>query len=165
VQYLYWRAYIEFAEGNARRSAELFEVGLSRRRQSSANPVAMLQNVAAVRLALGDIDGAESAAREAVELASYEPPSAWSSLWHWAAIPLLRGRPRVAARLFGFAKATSELLNRVNDPLERSSYDILMASLSEQLSPDTIEALQAEGAQLDLARAIDEALSLPPDHA
>jgi hypothetical protein len=54
--------------------------------------------------------------------------------------------------------AAGELM--LTDPIEGSSYDILMASLREQIPPETIAALEEEGARLDLDRSLDEAFEL-----
>jgi predicted ATPase len=157
---LSWSAYIEFVDGNVERSAELYEACVNHYRMHSGNPAVILHQLAGVRLALGDLDRAESAVREALELAGFESHIVWAAIWHLAAVAALRGHPGPAGRLFGFALATSDLSKPLEDPIERSSYDILMASLHEQLPAAAIAALQADGAQLDLDGALEEAFKL-----
>jgi hypothetical protein len=108
---------------------------------------------------MGDIVAAERAAREAVEFSVYDVDHVWSAIWHYAAVLARNGRLKLAARLSGFAMATCRRLEVKELVTERSSHDILMACLRDQLSPEEIEALQAEGARLDVVQAIDEALN------
>jgi hypothetical protein len=65
-----------------------------------------------------------------------------------------------AARLIGFVDAWHEQKGGFRGYYERATYDILTASLREQLAPDAIAALAAEGALLGFDRAADEALRL-----
>jgi tetratricopeptide (TPR) repeat protein len=160
-----WSAYVEFLDGNLAKSAELHEAAIDYYRNHwnhSANPSDMLNALAGVRLALGDLRGAESAVRESLEVAAFEPHIVWLALWHLAPIAALRGHHHAAARLFGFAMAAGERERSkpLEDAIQKSSYDILMASLSEQLSPTAIAALQTQGAELEMEHAVEEALEL-----
>jgi hypothetical protein len=69
-----------------------------------------------------------------------------------------------ASRLLGFVDAQyQEAKGGFRDPYERAGYDILIASLREQLTPEEIEQYAAEGVQLDLQQAADLALSVVPE--
>ena len=110
---------------------------------------------------LGEIDSAELAARDALELGRVERlDSAWRPIQHLAAIAALRGRAVTAARLIGFVDAWREQKSGFRGYYERATYDILVASLRDQLGPEDIAVLAAEGALLGFERAADEALSL-----
>jgi len=157
----YWEAFFEFADGNVRRSAELLEACADYARAQSKNPAGPLSELAAARIVLGEIDAAKSAAREALELAHFEQlDSVWRAIQHLAAVAALRGNPRSAARLTGFVDAWCNQKRGFRGYYERASYDILTASLHEQLSTDARAALAADGTLLDFERAVEEALSL-----
>jgi predicted ATPase len=159
---LIWSAYVEFLDGNLGRSAELYEAAVDYDRQHSANPSETLSSLAGVRLALGDIDRAEAAVRDSLELAAFEPHLVWLAIWHFAPVAALRGNPRAAARLFGFAAAAGERdrSKPLQEPILKKSHDILMASLHEQLPSEAIAVLQTQGAELELERALEKALEL-----
>jgi len=158
---LYWEAFFEFADGKVRRAAELLELCAGHARAQSKNPAGPLSELAAARIVLGEIEEAESAARDALELAHFEQlDSAWRAIQHLAAVAALRGRPRAAARLAGFVDAWCEQKGGFRGYYERATHDILAASLSEQLSADAIATLAAAGALLDFDRAVDEALAV-----
>jgi hypothetical protein len=157
----YWDAFFAFADGDVRRSAELLETCAEHARAHSKSPVGPLSELAAVRLVLGDVEAAESAARDALELAHFEQlDSAWRAIQHLAAVAALEGRPHTGARLIGFVAAWCEQRGGFRGYYEQASYDILMAALNDQLARDAVDAFAAEGALLDFERAVDEALSL-----
>jgi len=157
----YWDAFFAFTDGNVRRSAELLEAGVDHARAQSKNPAGQLSELASVRIVLGELDAAKSAARDALEFARFEQlDSVWRPIQHLAAVAALGGRPLTAARLIGFVDAWREQKSGFRGYYERASYDILMASLRDQLAADAIAALAAEGALLDFDRAVDEALNL-----
>jgi tetratricopeptide (TPR) repeat protein len=159
---LIWSAYVEFLDGNLAQSAELHEAALDYHRKHFANPSEVLSALAGVRLALGDVSRAELAVRESLELAAFEPHIVWLAIWHLAPVAALRGHPRPAARLFGFAMAAGERERSkpLHDPIQKSSHDILMTSLREQLPSEAIAVLQTQGAELELERAVAEAFAL-----
>jgi len=76
-----------------------------------------------------------------------------------AAVATVRGHPRPAARLMGFAM-TEHQPRALNDRIDRSSYNIMMISLLEQLPEEIIAGLRAEGTRLELEHALDDALEL-----
>ena len=156
----YWDAFFAFTDGDVRRSAELLEAGIDHARAQSKNPAGQLSELAAARIVLGEVDAAKSAARDALELARFEQlDSVWRAIQHLAVVAALEGRALTAARLIGFVDAWREQKGGFRGYYERASYDILMASLREQLAADAIAALAAEGALLDFERAVDEALN------
>jgi len=158
---LYWEAFFAFTDGDIRRSAELLEAGADHARARSKNPAGQLSELASARIVLGEIDSAKVAARDALELGRVERlDSAWRPIQHLAAIAALRGRAVTAARLIGFVDAWREQKGGFRGYYERATYDILVASLRDQLGPEAIAVLAAEGAQLGFERAADEALSL-----
>lgn len=158
---LYWEAFFAFTDGDVRRSAELLEAGADCARARSKNPAGQLSELAAVRLVLGEIDAAKSAARDALELTRVEQlDSVWRAMQHLAAVAAIRGRAVTAGRLMGFVDAWREQKGGVRGYYERAGYDILVASLRDQLTADAIAALAAEGALLAFERAVDEALSV-----
>jgi len=157
---LYWEAFFAFSDGEAERSAELLEAGIEHARASSKNPAGQMSELAAVRIVLGELGEAKSAARDALELARFEQlDSVWRAIQHLAAIAALDGHPIRAARLLGFVDAWREEKGGFRGYYERASYDILMGSLREQLAAEKIAGLAAEGMLLDFERAVDEALS------
>jgi hypothetical protein len=157
----YWEAFFEFADGNARRAAELLEASLAHARAQSRNPAGQLSELAAARLVLGELAAAESAAREALELAHFERlDSAWRAIQHLAAVATCKGQPQAAARLLGFVDAWCEQKSGFRGFYERATYEILVASLHDQLAAGALAALAAEGATYDFEQAVDQALSL-----
>jgi hypothetical protein len=151
------QAYLEFVDGNVQNAEELLENGTT----LAIVTVIGLDELAATRLVLGKIDAAEAAARTALQLGRFdEPRDTLGPIQHLATVAALRGRPRGAARLLGFVNAKFPEVQRVRSHYQRAGYDILAASLRDQLSKETIESLAADGALLDLDRAADEALSL-----
>jgi len=109
-----------------------------------------------VRIVLGELSGAEEAARDALELARFEQlDSAWRAVLHLATLAALRGRFHEAARLAGFVDAWCERKGGFLGYYERASEDILMASLEAGLTSAEIASLAAEGARLDFDQAVE----------
>jgi predicted ATPase/DNA-binding XRE family transcriptional regulator len=158
---LRWQAYLEFADGSVEKAEELLESGTSPDLPDAANPLNGLDELAATRLVRGKIDAAEATARTALEFSRFD--GLWDTLGpiqHLATVAALRGRSHTAARLLGFVNAKMSELQRIRTHFHCAGHDILVASLRKQLSADAIEKLVAEGAALDLDRAVDEALNL-----
>jgi predicted ATPase/DNA-binding XRE family transcriptional regulator len=157
---LYWEAFFAFADGRIRHAAETLETCVERARTQSKPLVGPLSELAAVRLVLGELAAAESAAIIALELAQRDQlDSAWRPLQHLAAVAALTNRPLLAARLAGFVDAWCAHKGGFRGYYERASYDILTVALRAQLSAAEIATIAAEGASLEYADAIDEALS------
>lgn len=158
---LRWQAYLEFADGSVEKAEELLESCTNPDLPDATNPANGLDELAATRLVRGKIDAAEATARTAVEVCRFD--DLWDTLGpiqHLATVAALRGRPHTAARLLGFVNAKMFELQRIRTHFHCAGHDILVASLRKQLSADAIEKLVAEGALLDLDRAVDEALNL-----
>jgi hypothetical protein len=83
-----------------------------------------------------------------------------ASIQHLATVAARSRQTLTAARLLGFTDARYRAGVGFRDPYDRAGYDILTASLLEQLTPDEIERYTAEGTQLDLQQATDLALSV-----
>jgi predicted ATPase len=153
-------AELEFAAGDARRAALLAEEALkyARRFKDNHNETWMLCNIAGYRLALGEVDAAETAAREALTLASGRvTPIVEVIVQHLACAAALSGHPSRAARLLGYVEASFGRQGYRRGTTEQKIYEILTASLSEQLSDTDITAFGAEGMQFTEDQAVDEA--------
>ncbi|HTW84456.1 MAG TPA: helix-turn-helix domain-containing protein [Candidatus Sulfotelmatobacter sp.] len=156
----YWQGFFAFADGDARRAAELLEVCVDAARARGESRAGPLSELAAARLVLGDLDGAESALRESLELAPSERlEGAWRAIQHMATVSALRRQPRIAARLLGFVDAWCEREAGFRGYYERATLAMLADALHAQLSADAQTSLMAAGALLDVERAIDEALA------
>jgi predicted ATPase/DNA-binding XRE family transcriptional regulator len=154
----YWNAYFAFADGNIARAAELLDVCVDAARAQGESRAGPLSELAAAHLMLGDLDAAASAVVQSLELFPFERiESAWRAIQHTAAIAAQRGEPRRAARLLGFVDAWCAERGGFRGYHERASYAILTDSLRAQLKPETITALAAGGALLDVERALTEA--------
>jgi predicted ATPase/DNA-binding XRE family transcriptional regulator len=154
----YWKAYFAFAEGNIARAAELLDVCVDAARAQGESRAGPLSELAAAHLMLGDLDAATAAAQQSLELFPFERiESAWRAIQHTAAIAAQRGEPRRAARLLGFVDAWCTEKGGFRGYHERASYAILTESLAAQLKPESIAALRAGGAMLDVERALLEA--------
>jgi non-specific serine/threonine protein kinase len=149
-------ANIELADENFQRSAELFEASIA---QPFSRTPDSQNGLCVAYLKLGNIDAAERAAREAIKMSHSNLRHFTDSLLSWAAVVAGRGRPQLAARLFGFVEVHSDV-GQHGGVVARTCHDILMTSLQQQLSPEALAELVAEGAQLDHGRAAEEALSL-----
>lgn len=118
-------------------------------------------NLAAIHLTLGNDAAASSLAREVLESAPLEGEShVLASIQHLATVAARSRQTLTAARLLGFTDARYRAGVGFRDPYDRAGYDILTASLLEQLTPEEIERYTAEGTQLDLQQATDLALSV-----
>ena len=158
----YWEAFFAFTAGDARQSAELLEACTGKAFAQSRSPAGPLSELAAVRIVLGELDGAEEAARDALELARFEQlDSAWRAILHLATLAALRGQFHEAARLIGFVDAWCERKGGFRGYYERASEGILKSSLRAGLASAEIATLAEEGARLQFDQAVDEALGLP----
>jgi predicted ATPase len=156
----YWEAFFAFTDGDVQRCADLLQKSADQARAQSQSPAGPLSELAAVRLVLGEVDAARSAARDALEVARSEQlASAWRAIQHLATVAALQGDAQTAARLMGFVDAWCEREGGFRGYYERASYDVLTTALRDQLSHAAIAKLAAEGAHLDYERAIEEALA------
>ena len=156
----YWEAFFAFCDGNVARAAELLEASIDHARARSQNPAGQLSELAAARLVLDETAAAESAAREALELARFEQlDSGWRAIQHLAAVAARGGRPQTAARLMGFVDAWCAGKGGFRGYYERATHEIVTRALREQLPAPTIAQLATDGASLDFDGAVDLALS------
>jgi tetratricopeptide (TPR) repeat protein len=156
-------AELEFEKGNAAGALELVkaiecQVHTSRNERTR---VGALVNGAAYRIALGDILGARSAAREALRLArGVLLLEALGTMQHLATIAALSGAARHGARLRGYVDASYRNVGFELQPTEQRMRDILTTALREKLDEAEIESLAAEGAQLSEDQAVVEAMAV-----
>src|SRR5207302_1730931 len=158
------QAELEFADGRPdvalRFATEALEI--STRSKDSTSKAVGLNNAAAYRIALGDLDGAREAAREGLRWARriQEPLLIAWSVQHLALVGALHEDARGAARLIGYVDAQYEKLRSSREPTEKWGYQKLMVALRERLNDAEIERLAAEGAAWSEERAVEEALKV-----
>jgi predicted ATPase/class 3 adenylate cyclase len=155
-------AEVEFAEGHVQaallRAADAISIHV---RGKNIRLLALnYNNSAAYYTALGDLDGARSAAQEALRWARQAQYllGVAVSLQYSALVQALRGREQAAARILGYVTAQFEELGYVREPTELWAFERLMGALRERLTEAEIEALASEGATWSEERAVDEAL-------
>jgi predicted ATPase/DNA-binding SARP family transcriptional activator len=139
----------------------------SSRLRDSLKKAIMLCNAAAYRLALGEVDEAYAAARDALGLAlrCQDSLTASFALQHLATVYALRGDPRRAARLLGYVDAWYRNAGYAREFTEQRIYDIAMASLRAQLTEDEIATFARYGAQLCEDEAVAVAVAVTIDIA
>jgi predicted ATPase/class 3 adenylate cyclase len=156
-------AELELKMGNPARALELVgEVDVDiRLPRANLSAVTVLQNGAGYRIALGDIAGARTSARDALQLArGVFTLSFICSIQHLATVAARSGDARRGARLRGYVDAWFRSERHEREPTEQLTYEILMTALREQLTDAEIEALAAEGAQMTEDQAVAEALTV-----
>lgn len=121
-------------------------------------------NIAAYRIALGDLRGAGDSAREGLRIAAQvrNELSLAIALQHLALLAALDGDLRSAAALLGYVDARYDELGMKREPTERWGYTMLLAVLQEQLTDNEIGTLGAEGAAWWEDHAVAEALRIAP---
>jgi len=164
-------ALIAFRAGNPHEAIALFKQAIAYREDTGyrieddeMRSYFIPSNMAAVHLTLGDDAAASSLARGVLERPPYDRE--WLVLpviQHLAAVAARSGQIVAAAQLLGFTQNRYQAAVGFPDAYDRAGYAILIASLSEQLTPAEIESYAAEGAQLDLQQAADLALSVAPE--
>ncbi len=142
----------------------LAESALSFARQSglSYREVRVLNMLAGIALAVGDLDAARAYAQEALAAArGREPHDATIAIQHLAAIAAVEGQLERAARLFGHVESG---YRRETYPLRetvaRRSYELLVKALDENLTPEGLARLVEEGANLAEGIVMREALQV-----
>jgi hypothetical protein len=119
-------------------------------------------NIAAYRVAAGDLDGAREAACEGLRLARqvrFKEVIA-GALQHLALLSAMRGEVNDAARLIGYVNLRYKELGYEREATEEWAYEKLLAALHEQLSDAQIEKLAVEGAAWSEDQAVEEALKV-----
>jgi tetratricopeptide (TPR) repeat protein len=119
-------------------------------------------NIAAYRIALGDVTGARDSAREGLRLAGQIQDEQWAAiaLQHLALLAALDGDPRRAAPLMGYVNARFDQIGTQRQSAEQWGYDRLLARLRGKLSKGEIKNLAAEGAAWSEDHAVEEALKV-----
>jgi len=154
-------AELEFDDGHFEQALlaadEALEIDV---RGKSAHDIAVdSANIAAYRIALGDLTGARESARESLRVARQARIEFYIAvaLQHLAVLAGLDGDTRRGAQLLGYVDGQFTALGVQRQFTEQWGYDKLMASLREALSPDEIATLEAEGAAWSEDRAVEEA--------
>ena len=119
-------------------------------------------NIAAYRIAAGDLGGARGAACEGLRLAQQvqDALTIAITLQHIALLLALRGEVNHAGRLIGYVDLQFEELGLEREATEKWGYEKLMAALHEHLSDVQIEKLAAEAAAWSEDQAVEEALKV-----
>ncbi|MDQ6767920.1 MAG: NB-ARC domain-containing protein [Candidatus Eremiobacteraeota bacterium] len=158
-------AELEFADGHPEQALRSVNQALemdARRGVDAINLAVYRGNSAAYRIALGDIDGAGTLAREALSFARQAQAASLIAtvLQHFALLMALLSQTQNAARLLGYVDVQLKELGDEREPTERWGYETLMATLREHLSDAEIERLAAEGARWSEDQAVQEALTV-----
>ena len=155
-------AEIEFATGRPSHALDIVDASLSTMGDDPALESVFMCNRAGYLVRLGDVAEAEATAREAVTLAqrTQAPERVLHALGHLAAAVALAGDADRAALLHGFVAAAYAKSGYDRQATERSSHDIVVLTLGEQLSSADLTRLCEEGAGLTLGEAVEEAMLL-----
>jgi predicted ATPase/class 3 adenylate cyclase len=153
---------LEFSDGHPERAMRLLEEALvidSRGADTLGVAIDHI-NSAAYRMALGDVDGARTSAREGLRLSrSCQNAQCIAIALQYLALHAARvGQPQAAAKLLGFVTWKFQELRLEREPTEKWGYETLVSALGEHLSEAEIEKLGAEGAVWSEDQAVEEAL-------
>jgi hypothetical protein len=120
-----------------------------------------LGNAAAYAIALNSLGEASDFAFEALDEAKETLSAGWTAfpIQHVATIAALQGNAECAARLAGYVDSVLSREGAQREPTEQRAYEILDASLNEQLQTARRAALEREGARLSDEQAIAVARS------
>ncbi len=161
-------AEIEHARGQTQRAIAIVRETLPAARSGADKTLLgnLLHNLAGYLVAVDDFPGAAAAAREAIGIrAAREPDHAQVAIAieHLALVFALRGELARAASLEGYADAALQRHGYPREFTETTTHDRLNALLREELAPDELARLSAEGAALTpeaaIALALDESES------
>jgi predicted ATPase/class 3 adenylate cyclase len=155
-------AEVEFRRGNVERALDIARSLLAGQPAWERISRALLQaNMAAYLIFLNRFDEAREFAREAIKDARPAGPVTFAeSVQHFAAIAAGCQDWQQSARLLGYCKRAYADLGTHLDFTEQQEYDKLMAVLAENLKPEALKALLAEGATWDDDRVYNEALKV-----
>jgi tetratricopeptide (TPR) repeat protein len=155
-------AEVEFEAGNMGRALQLAEEALlaARRSNLAYREMGVLCQIACVMLVGGDLEAARHFAQEALSATrGREPHLAMVAIQHLAAVAALRKNAARAARLLGYVdRGYQRETYAVTDPTMRRSYDILVASVCEQLSSEDLATFVEQGASISDDVAANEAM-------
>lgn len=148
-------SHVEYAAGNVQRALEIAE-GMLTSELGSVALVAQqaLRVVGGLRLLLGDVYGAEDAARELLDHARYNDMCLNYACDYAAGVAALRGHATAGARLMGFVRAREERAGFRPGLERRAADELLRSTLARQLSEDVIASTSAEGSRLTDEEAI-----------
>jgi len=154
---------LEFRDGRPEQALRCVTEALemdSRPGVDAINLAVYRSNGAAYRIALGDLDGARTFAREGLSFARRAQGQQLIAyvLQHFALLMALLGQTQSAARLLGYVDVQLKELGITRETTEKWGYDKLMAALREHLSEAEIEKLGLEGAVWSEDQAVEEAL-------
>lgn len=159
-------AELEFADGKIEQALHLADEALKldiyARGKNATNLAIDYNNIAAYRIAQGDVDGGREAVREGLRLAR-QAQNAYCiaiAMQHLALLGALRGEMYYAARLIGYVNVQYKEIGSEREYTEKLGYDKLMAALREHLSDAEIEKLAAEGAAWSEDEAVEVALKV-----
>lgn len=164
----------EFMAGNAELALQLGEEALAAARSAGRHrtAAAILGNIAAYHLHLGDCDRAYARARESFEIARKVAPDVVSLLFavqHLAASAVFRDdddAARVAinntraAHLLGYVDAQLAKLDMDRVYTEQDGYEKTLAKLRGHFEKAELEAIFAAGAAWDEERAMNQAAAI-----
>jgi tetratricopeptide (TPR) repeat protein len=156
-------AEVEFAAGDPEQALRMASEALAL--SSLAKGVSLraiwLVNVAAYRIALGDLRQARESVREGLHLARqiHWDAEVAIAFQHLALLAALGGDAQRAARLLGYVSAQYDRLGLKRELTEQWGYEKLLATLRETLSEDQIEGLATEGVAWSDDRALSAALT------
>lgn len=156
-------AELEFIDGHpeqALRSGIEALVICSGRRTQAIGIAIGNNNNALYQIAIGDIDGARTSAREGLRIARkiHDPLIIPAALENFALIMALTDRRQQAAGLQGYVDARFKELGYTREPADRWFCEKLMTALREQLSEAEVVGLEAEGAAWSEDHAVEEAM-------
>jgi hypothetical protein len=157
-------AEVEHARGQTQRAIAIVRDTLPTARSSADKNTLglLLVNFAGYLVALDDLPGALTAAREVIEIrASAEPGHAHvaTAIENLALVFALRNEYTRAATLEGYADAALGRLGLRREFTETTTYERLAALLHGHLAPEELARLTAEGATLTPGGAIAFALA------
>jgi tetratricopeptide repeat protein len=160
-------AEVAFADGHPEQALRLASDALELllRGKHARGIATTLLNSAAYRIALGNVNGAREAAREALHFARQAQDelnelNITVGLQHLAVVAALDDDSRRGAKLLGYVDAQYGRLGTQREPAERWGYEKLVTALREKLSEDEIAKLAAEGAAWSEEQAVEEALTI-----
>ncbi len=154
-------ARVEHELGNTERAAEVCDglVAAARQRRMANHEMYSLVKSSAYHILLGNLDRADSAARDALLAArGLNSTILTSAIEQLAAIAALRGDAVRAARLHGYVDAWFAREEHNHVALPAACRDLLIDALETRLTPDEKARHVAAGALLNEASAAAEAL-------
>jgi predicted ATPase len=154
-------AELEFADGHPDQALRAATEALEIRVRKDAT-FSTYTNIAAYRIALGDLTGARDSAREGLRGAQRARSELHiaGALQHLALLAALGGDAGRGVQLLGYVDARYAELGTQREPTEQWGYDKLTAALRETLSADEIAQLAADGAAWSEDQAVAEALGV-----